>query len=66
MVQFAWKFLVDRGLTVNTIDGMQLRHSFFPPKRLDTWRPQQQAMTSCKRRLFVEADCENSLLLQNC
>ena len=35
-------------------------------KGLKAWRPQQQAMTSCKRRLFVEADCENSLLLQNC
>ena len=32
----------------------------------NAWRPQQQARTSCKRRLFVEADCENSLSLQNC
>ena len=35
-------------------------------KAFQAWRPQQQAMTSCKWRLFVEADCESFLLLQNC
>ena len=50
------------------IDGLQLRHSFFPPKRLDVKTPYKALGVTVNQRIvlsvgiFKEFDCKEILL----